>query len=87
MITWRGTWGFNLRSAVIQAWEAVALEHRSQGVVIVKELLDAAVVRTHGEAIHHLKLLTPVIRPVPLWQIQLEHMVREGFVRPLSSVS
>lgn len=29
VITWRGTWGFNLRSAVIQAWEAVALEHRS----------------------------------------------------------
>lgn len=45
VITWKGTWDFALRSSVIQAWEAVALGHRSQGLVIVKELLDVAVVR------------------------------------------
>lgn len=80
VITWKGTWDFALRSSVIQSWEAVALEHRSQGLVIAKELLDAAVVRNHGDAIQHLKLLTAVIRPVSLWQIQMEHMVREGLV-------
>jgi hypothetical protein len=64
VITWRGTWEFALRSPIIQAWEAVALKHRGYGSVIVKELLDAgAVVKCHGDAIHPLKLLRPVIRP------------------------
>ena len=80
VITWKGTWDFALRSSVIQAWEAVTLEHRSKGLVIVKELLDATVVRNHGDAIQHLKLLTAVIRHVSLWQIQMEHMVRESLV-------
>jgi hypothetical protein len=78
VITWRGTWEFALRSPVIQAWEAVALKHRGHGSVIVKELLDAGAVKCHGDAIHHLKLLTQVIRPVSLRQIQMEHIIREG---------
>jgi hypothetical protein len=79
VITLRGIWEFALRSPVIQAWEAVALKHCGHGSVIVKELLDAgAVVKCHGDAIHHLKLLTPVIRPVSLRQIQMEHTIREG---------
>jgi hypothetical protein len=73
VITWRGTWEFALRSPVIQAWEAVALKHCTHGsIIIVKELLDAGAVKCHGGAIHHLKLLTPVIRPVSLRQIQME---------------
>jgi hypothetical protein len=79
VMTWRGTWPFALRSPVIQAWEAVALQHRGRGSVIVKELLDAgAVVRCHGDAIHHLKLLTPVMQPVSLRQIRMEHIIHEG---------
>jgi hypothetical protein len=87
VITWKGTWDFALRSSVIQAWEAVTLELCSKGLINVKELLDAAVVRNYGDAIQHLKLLTAVIRPVSLWQIQMEHMVREGLVGRCSSVS
>jgi len=62
---------------VIQAWDSVALS-RGQGHVIVKELLDAGCVKSHGDAIRHLKLSRPVIRPVSLRQIQMEHIIREG---------
>ncbi|KAL2867734.1 uncharacterized protein BJX67DRAFT_380677 [Aspergillus lucknowensis] len=79
MITWRGTWEFALRPPVVLAWEAVALEHRGHGSVIVKELLEVgAVVKSHGDAIHHLKLLNPVIRPISLRQIRMEHRICEG---------
>jgi len=79
VITWRVTWEFALRPPVIQAWEAVSLKHHGRGSVIVKELLDAGtVVKSHGDAIHHLKLLTLVIRPVSLRQILTEHRIREG---------
>ena len=79
LITWRGTWELTLRPPVIQAWGSVALGHRGQGHVIVKELLDAGVcVKTHGDAVRHLKLSRPVIRPVSLRQIQMEHIIREG---------
>jgi hypothetical protein len=78
VITWRGTWELTLRPLVIQAWDSVALRHRGQGHVIVKELLDAgASVKSHGDAIRHLKLSRPVIRPVSLRQIQMEHIIRE----------
>jgi hypothetical protein len=64
---------------VIKAWEAVALKHRGHGLVVVKELLDAGtVVKSHGDAIHHLKLSKPVIRPISLWQIRMEHRISEG---------
>jgi hypothetical protein len=79
VITWRGTWELTLRPPVVQAWDSVALRHGSQGHVIVKELLDAGVcVKSHGDAIRHLKLSRPVSRPVSLRQIQMEHMIREG---------
>lgn len=81
VITWKGTWDFALRPPVIQAWEAVALVHRSLGSVIVKELLDPTIVRCHGDAIYHLKLLISVIRPVSLWQTQMEHRIREGMYK------
>lgn len=79
VITCRGTWELALRPPVIQAWNSVALRHRGdQGPVIAKELLDAGVcVKSHGDAIRHLKLSKSVIRPVSLWQIQTEHMIRE----------
>lgn len=78
MLTWRGTWQFTLRPPIVQAWEEVALKRRDCRCVIVEELLDAGVVKSHGDAIHHLKLLNPVIRPVSLQQIQMEHRIRDG---------
>lgn len=78
VMTWRGTWELTLPPSVIEAWEAVALKHCGHGCIVVGELLDADVVRFHGDAIHHLKFLNPVIRPVSLEQIRMEHRVREG---------
>lgn len=86
VITWKGTWDFALRSSVIQAWEAVALGHRSQGLYC-QGVTGCCCRQESGDAIQHLELLTLVIRPVSLWQIQMEHMVREGLVGPFSSVS
>ncbi|KAK0130184.1 hypothetical protein ONS96_000708 [Cadophora gregata f. sp. sojae] len=79
VITCRGTWELTLRPLVIQAWDAVAMRDRGQGHVIVKEVLDAGVdIRCHGDAIRHLNLSKPIIRPVSLRQIQMEYMLREG---------
>ncbi|KAI0836554.1 hypothetical protein F5Y06DRAFT_305293 [Hypoxylon sp. FL0890] len=77
VVTWRGTWGLDLEPSVIRAWEAVALEHGGDGSTIVKELLGAgSVIKSHGDAIHYLKISKPVIRPVSLQQIRLEHNIR-----------
>jgi hypothetical protein len=79
VLSCRGTWQFTLRAPTVQSWEAVALKHCSKKLIIVEDMLDAGVaVKSHGDAIHHLKLLNPVIRPVSLHQIRMEHRVREG---------
>ncbi|RFU75819.1 hypothetical protein TARUN_6420 [Trichoderma arundinaceum] len=84
VITCRGTWEFALRPPVIQAWEAVTLNHGGRGTVIVKELLDISSVKSHGDAIHQLEFSKPVVRPVSLWQIRMEHKIRGG-VLPTTS--
>jgi hypothetical protein len=76
-ITWRGTWEFDLRPPVIQAWETVTLKYCGHRPVIVKELLDVAI-KSHGDAIHYLRPLNLIIRPVSLQQILIEHRIREG---------
>ncbi|KAL4952440.1 hypothetical protein BDW69DRAFT_167690 [Aspergillus filifer] len=61
----KGTWQFALRPSVVQAWEEVARKHHEFGSLLtVEELLDPGVlVNSHGDAIHHLKLLNPVVGP------------------------
>ncbi|KAG4443072.1 hypothetical protein IFR05_001398 [Cadophora sp. M221] len=76
VITCRGTWELSLRAPVAQAWDAVALRHGGQGCVVVKEVLDDGVcVMSHGDAIGLLKLSRPVVRPVSLRQIKMEHLI------------
>lgn len=73
---WRGTWDFALRSHVIQAWEDVAHKHGARGLVVRTELLDCrADIKSHGDAIHHLRLSKPAVRPISLQQIRTEHDV------------
>ncbi|TAQ83674.1 hypothetical protein B7494_g7998 [Chlorociboria aeruginascens] len=79
VITWRGTWELALQPSVTQAWDWVTLSHGGQGHIIVKELLGADVcIQSHGDAIRHLRFSRPVIRPISLRQIQLEHDIRAG---------
>ncbi|KAF5484357.1 hypothetical protein CGCS363_v014808 [Colletotrichum siamense] len=82
VITWRATWDYALQPSVIQTWRAVSIEHQGEhywnDCVVVKELLNVGDVRCHGDAIHHLKLSSSVIRPVSLHQIRTESRVLDG---------
>ncbi|TGO82992.1 hypothetical protein BPOR_0722g00080 [Botrytis porri] len=72
----KGTWELTLRPLVIQAWDSVSLKHCGQGNVIIKELLDITdSIKSHGDAIRHLELSRPVVRPVSLRQIQMKHTI------------
>lgn len=72
-LTWRGNWTLFLEPCTIEAWEGVALRRNCRGVVVVKELLDTDVmIKSHGDAIHHLRLENQVVHPVSLWQIRRE---------------
>jgi len=76
-ITLRGIWELDLRPPVIEAWEAVTLRHGGPGLVIAKELLGPGiVVKSHGTAIHYLRVSNMVIRPISLRQIWIEHRIR-----------
>jgi hypothetical protein len=54
------------------------MERYGHGSIIVEELLDAGVVKSHGDAIFRLGFLKPVVRPVSLQQIRMELGIREG---------
>ena len=72
-ITWRSTWDLPLEPRVLKAWQAVASERVDCKLQVVTEILDANVVITsYGDAIRYLMLLSTVVHPVPLWQIQKE---------------
>lgn len=79
-ITCRGTWELPLQPVAIDAWEAVAQRNdRDHRIVVVIELLGLdAVLKSHGDAVNHLGLSIPVVRPVSLRQILREHRMREG---------
>lgn len=76
-ITCRSRWDFALRPPVIQAWEAVAHKYGGRGLTVTKELLDSADIKSHGYAIHYLKLSTSVVRPVLLQQIRTDYNIHE----------
>ncbi|KAL7813752.1 hypothetical protein V8C26DRAFT_404744, partial [Trichoderma gracile] len=77
-ITMRGTWEFTLHPAVVNAWETAAKRHCCYGCTVERELLDAAAVTSYADAIHHLRLSHPVIRPISLEQIRMEQRIRDG---------
>ncbi|EXJ84734.1 hypothetical protein A1O3_05405 [Capronia epimyces CBS 606.96] len=77
-ITWRGTWQLTMEPSILQAWEAVIHQHDCCRLDSVQEQLDVAVIKSHGDAIHHLMLSSPVIRPISLQQIQREQKFLEG---------
>lgn len=75
-ITWRSTWDFTLLDLVIPAWEVVARIHGGKELVVRKELLNIrGDIKSHGDAIHYLKLSNPVVRPISLQQIRSENKV------------
>lgn len=76
-ITWRSTWELSLPKPVTEAWSDVAKKHGARGLAVNSELLDIREhVECHGDAIGHLRLSKPVIRPVSLQQICAEHKIQ-----------
>lgn len=76
IITVRGTLELGLEERTTQAWNLVARQHRCNKVTTQNSLIHADLIRSHGDAIHHLGLLTEVVRPVSLRQILDEHEFR-----------
>ncbi|KFA48917.1 hypothetical protein S40293_02593 [Stachybotrys chartarum IBT 40293] len=81
IITLRGTSELVLGSAVTQAWDAVALRHGHDRVVVRSFSVDLGTIRCHGDAICQLGLSTEVIKPVSLRQMLNEHELRAGPVK------
>lgn len=77
-IIWRGTWELTIEPSVIQAWEAVMHQYDGWRLDVVQERLDETAIKSHGDAIHHLKLSGQVIRPISLQQILTEQKALEG---------
>ncbi|KAH6955853.1 hypothetical protein BKA56DRAFT_638016 [Ilyonectria sp. MPI-CAGE-AT-0026] len=70
-VTWRGTWHLELSPGVIKSWQ-LAASKLSFSVLQVKQEHIQGVIRSHGDAIYHLKLPCQVIDPASLWQIRRE---------------
>lgn len=78
-ITWRATWEISLPAIVTQPWEEVMFRHGGWRLDVVHEPdLDRATIRSHADAIQHLKLKNQVIRPISLQQIRMEQKVLEN---------
>ncbi|KAI1744267.1 hypothetical protein F4680DRAFT_469600 [Xylaria scruposa] len=73
-ITWRGTWLLELRRPVVKPWQLAAAELPSYrfSELQVKQEHVQEVIRSHGDAIYHLKLPCQVIDPRSHWQIRRE---------------
>lgn len=79
-ITWKGTWRLIWDPSVTQAWETAAAKHGCEDGYLdwVQEEVDAAVIKSHADAIHHFMLSGKVLRPISLQQIQREQDALEG---------
>jgi hypothetical protein len=78
VITWRATWGMAIDPCMVQAWEAVVHRYNGWDLALVQEKLDGTAIKSHGDAIHYLRLSIQVIRPISLQQIQMEQKALEG---------
>lgn len=70
-LTWRGTWNLELSDDVIESsWENVA--SGPCYLRLEKEALRDVDIRSHGDAIHHLRLPDRVVDSASLYQIRYE---------------
>ncbi|KAG4266477.1 hypothetical protein FPRO03_01761 [Fusarium proliferatum] len=87
IITIRGTSELALGAGVVEAWDMVAYQHCHSKVVIQTSSIDPKGIRSHGDAIYQLGLLTEVTRPVSLRQIIDENSVSRVRPSPRSAYS
>jgi len=69
-LTWRGTWTLELSEDVVESWEKVAPSPCY--LRLEQEALRDVNIRSHGDAIHHLRLPDGVIDSSSLCQIRHE---------------
>ena len=73
-LTWRGTWNLELSDDVVESWKKV-----TPGpcyLRLEKEALRDVDIRSHGDAIHHLRLPDGVVDSASLCQIRHEGMMQ-----------
>lgn len=70
-VTWRGTWHLELSPRVVKSWQLAASKLSFTELQVKQECIQG-VIRSHGDAIYHLKLPCQVIDPASLWQIRKE---------------
>ena len=74
-VTWRGTWHLELSPLVVEPWQRAAAKLPYPELQLKHESIRE-VIRSHGDAIYHLKLPCQVIEPASLWQIRREALNR-----------
>jgi hypothetical protein len=76
-LTCRGTWNLELSDDVVEAWKKVAgTPGPDRYLRFEKEVLCDVDIRSHGDAIHHLRLPHGVVDEASLWQIRHEGMMQ-----------
>lgn len=73
-LTWRGTWNLELSDDVVESWKKVG--PGPCYLRLEKEILRDVDIRSHGDAIHHLRLPDGVFDPASLLQIRYEGMTQ-----------
>lgn len=71
-VTWRGTWHLELHPLVVEEWQLAASKQLPFSKLQLKQECIEGVIKSPGDAIHHLKLPCQVIEPASLWQIRRE---------------
>jgi hypothetical protein len=69
-LTWRGTWNIELSDDVVESWKKVA--PGPCYLRLEKEVLCDVDIKSHGDAIHHLRLPDGVVDSASLCQIRHE---------------
>lgn len=69
-LTWRSTWDLELRHDVVESWEKV--DPGACYLRLEKEVLRDVDIRSHGDAIHYLRLPEGVVDSESLSQIRHE---------------
>ena len=73
-LTWRSTWNLELSDDVVESWKEVA--SGPCYLQLEKEALHDVDIRSHGDAIHHLRLPNGVVDSESLCQIRYEGTIQ-----------
>jgi hypothetical protein len=74
ILTWRGTWNLELSDDIVESWKKVA--PGPCYLLLEKEALRDVDIRSHGDAIHHLRLPDSVVDSALSCHIRQEGMMQ-----------